>query len=124
MSMNRRNKRTMYRMANFLKIKNTYMFGSEVRNAWYAKTIGDGRESFRQTTSRVQDQIENRLQEILNSAKETWVRIGYNEKEIKMLEESYSLDSVKNKETLTEDRKLSKKLVKEANKSLLSRISK
>lgn len=121
LSGNRRNKRGMYRQAGFLKIKNTFAFGGEIRNSWYAKTIGEGREFHNQLVQRTQESIENQIQTILNSAKETWTKVGFNEAEIKMLEEAYSLTEVKQRETLTSDRKLAKKLLKQANASLLSR---
>lgn len=121
LSGNRRNKRSMYRQAGFLKIKNTFAFGGEIRNSWYAKTIGEGREFHSQLVQRTQESIENQIQTILNSAKESWSKIGFNESEIKMLEEAYALTAIKHRETLTSDRKLAKKLLKQANTSLLSR---
>lgn len=121
MSGNRRNKRGTYRQAGFLKVKNTFAFGGEIRNSWYAKTIGDGREAHNQMVQRTQESIENQIQTILNSVKETWTKVGFNEAEIKMLEEAYSLTEIKQRDTLTSDRKLAKKLLKEANASLLSR---
>jgi hypothetical protein len=47
--------------------------------------------------------------------KETWVGLGYNEEEISLLEESWSLTAVKSKETYREDKKRSRELSKQAN---------
>ena len=47
--------------------------------------------------------------------------MGYNEAELKMLEEAYALRSVKNKETRRADKKEAKRLEKEAHASLTSR---
>ena len=43
--------------------------------------------------------------------------MGYNEEEIEMLEEAYSLDFVNNKETRKQDKKMIRQLLKDANES-------
>jgi hypothetical protein len=50
--------------------------------------------------------LENRL----NAVKEIWATQGYNEEELKMLEEAWVLSSIKDKETYKEDKKEVKRL--------------
>lgn len=121
LSGNRRNKRGMYKQAGFLKIKNNYPMFGEVRTNWYAKNAEEGRTSFAKQVQETQDAIENQLQTILNSCKETWAQVGYNAEAISKLEEAFTLTAIKNRETLNSDRKLAKKLLKEANQSLASK---
>jgi len=120
-SQSRRQRREMYRRAGFLKIKNNYNPLGPVMVNWYTKTREEGQRLHEAHTRMVETQIEEKLQSILNSSKETWTGLGYNEAELKMLEEAFSLRSVKNRETLTADRKLAKRLEKEAYQSKLSR---
>lgn len=121
LSGNRRNKRGMYKQAGFLKIKNSYPMFGEVRTNWYAKNAEEGRTSHAKQVQDTQDSIENQVQTILNSCKLTWESIGYSIDAIAKLEEAYALTAIKNRETLTADRKLAKKLLKEANQSLASK---
>lgn len=120
-SQSRRQRREMYRRAGFLKIKNSYNPLGPVMINWYAKTKEEGERIHEAHIKMVQDQIEEALQTRLNASKETWVELGYNEAEIKMLEEAFSLRNVKNRETFTADRKQAKRLEKEAYKLKSSR---
>lgn len=120
-SQSRRQRREMYRRAGFLKIKNSYNPLGPVMINWYAKTKEEGERLHEAHTKMVQDQIEEKLQTMLNASKETWLGLGYNDAEIKMLEEAFSLRNVKNRETFTADRKQAKRLEKEAYKLKSSR---
>ena len=55
--------------------------------------------------------------------KKTWTQIGYNEAEIEMLSEAFFTLSVKNKQTLREDKKSARKLLKQAKDSLTERLN-
>ena len=59
--------------------------------------------------------------ERVDGLKDTWKNIGYNAKEMEMLEEAWALSIVKDKETYREDKKKIKALHKEAKASLNSR---
>lgn len=120
-SQSRRYRRAMYRQAGFLRIKNGYAFNSPVLNAWYAKTREEGNTLKEANERASQESIENQLQIIWNKQIETLTGMGYNEAELKMLEEAYALRSVKNKETRRADKKEAKRLEKEAHASLTSR---
>jgi len=120
-SASRRQRRSMYKQAGFLRIKNTYRFGSPVSNSWYQKMRQDGAAAHERNVKASQDAIESVLQDRLNKSIEAWKEVGYNDAEIKMLEEAYALRSVKTRETLTIDRKTAKKLERDAKLSLTSR---
>lgn len=120
-SSSRRERRKNYSKAGFLKIKNDYNPLGEVLKGWYKKTSEEGKLAHEAHTRMVQEQIEEALQAALNKSKENWINSGYNAEEIAMLEEAYVLRSVKNKATLTEDRKKAKRLEKEAYKLKLAR---
>lgn len=122
-TMSRRQRRGQFRAAGYLKIKNMFGRFSPQRKAWYDKIAADGKEAHQTHVNRTQDDVESQLQTKLDSIKNTWIEIGYNEDEIKLLEEAWLLTTVKNKETLRQDKKESKKLIKEAKESLKSRLN-
>lgn len=120
-SNSRRNRRAQMKAAGMLKVKNSYSYFSGPRQAWYKKTREDGNDAFEAQQKRVNDSIEEQLELSLASAKETWAEIGYNDAEIEMLAEAFGLLNVKVKDSLREDRKEARRLMKEAKASLLSR---
>lgn len=63
------------------------------------------------------------LENKLNASKATWANQGYNEEELKMLEEAWLLSNVVNKETYREDRKKVKALLNKVNASKATRNS-
>jgi hypothetical protein len=117
----RRQRREAYRRAGFLRIKNGYNTLGPIARAWYQKTAEEGKRLQEAHQNMVQEQIEEKLQSILNKSKETWIELGYNEAEMAMLEEAYALRAVKNKDTFRADRKEAKRLEKEAYQSKISR---
>lgn len=120
-SYSRRQRRAQMRAAGMLRVKNMYSFFSPQRQAWYKKMREDGNDAFEAQQKRVNDSIEEQLELSLASAKETWAEIGYNNAEIEMLAEAFGLLNVKVKDSLREDRKRARKLMKDAKSSLLSR---
>lgn len=120
-SNSRRNRRAQMKAAGMLKVKNSYSYFSGPRQAWYKKTREDGQAAQEANEKRVMDSIEEQLQAKLNSVKETWSEIGYNESEIEMLSEAFTLLAVKNDSTLRSDKKEARKLMKDAKSSLMSR---
>lgn len=120
-SQSRRYRRAMYRQAGFLRIKNGFAFNSPIRAAWYKKTADEGNALKEANERSTQESIENQLQIIWNKQVETLTELGYNDAELKMLEEAYALRSVKTRETLRADKKEARRLEKEAYASLTSR---
>ena len=118
---NRRERRAMYKQAGFLKAKNMFGYGSPETNAWYEKTKEDGKKIHEQNENAARDAAEHALQIRLDRQKELWSELGYNEAEIALLEESWILVAVKNKDSYREDKKKSKELSKQASQLRLAR---
>lgn len=119
----RRQRRAQFRAAGYLQIKNMFGRFSEQGRAWYDKMAADGKAAHEAHVNRVQDDLENQLQTKLNSAKEVWSSLGYNETEVAQLEEAWLLDAVKNKETYRADKKEARRLRKEAQESRKARMN-
>ena len=122
-TISRKQRRGQFRAAGYLKIKNMFGRFSEQGKAWYNKMAEDGRAAHEANVNRVNDSIGDQLQTKLNSLKETWKEIGYNDSEIKLLEEAWSLTVIKDKDTYRKDKKDARKLQKEAQESLKSRLN-
>lgn len=123
-SYSRKQRRAQMRSAGMLKVKNMYSPLSGQRQAWYKKTREDGQQAHEAHLKKVNDQIEEQLQTRLNNLKETWKSSGYNDQEIKMLEDAFMLTSIKYKDTLRSDRKEARRLMKQARESFQNRITK
>lgn len=123
-SYSRKQRRAQMRSAGMLKVKNIYSPLSGQRQAWYKKTREDGQQAHEAHLKKVNDQIEEQLQTRLNNLKETWKSSGYNDQEIKMLEDAFMLTSIKYKDTLRSDRKEARRLMKQARESFQNRITK
>lgn len=123
-SYSRKQRRTQMKNTGMLKVKNMYSPLSGQRQAWYKKTREDGQQAHEAHLKRVNDSIEEQLQTKLNNLKETWSSIGYNNDEIKMLEDAFMLTSIKYKDTLKSDKKEASKLMKDVHKSFQNRITK
>ena len=76
--------------------------------------IENGRKLHQQHLDRIEQQQAIALEAKLESVKETWTKIGYNAAEIALLEEAWSLNVIKDKETYRADRKKARQLQKEA----------
>lgn len=113
----RKQRRQAFRKAGYLKIKNIYGRLSGPSIAWYNKMRQDGSQLHEDNVKRIMDDVENQLQSMLNSIKETWSEMGYNKEEIDMLAESWTLRTVKNKDTYREDKKNALALLKKAAES-------
>ena len=92
--------------------------GIQLRESLRAKT----KEAKEAHEKRIMDQLEEQLAQKAESKKETWKMIGYNDAEIEMLSEAFFISSVKNKQTLKEDKKAARKLMKSAKDSLIGRL--
>lgn len=122
-TMSRRQRRGQFKQMGYLKIKNMFGRFSEQGMAWYNKMQKDGREAHEAHVRRVEENIGEQLEIKLNSCKETWKSIGYNAKEIKLLEEAFALTSIKDNQTYRADKKESRRLQREASESLKSRLN-
>ena len=117
----RKNKRAQFRAVGYLKIKNMFGALSEQSNAWYDKMRNDGNNAHETFIKRNLERLEDMLQTKANSMKETWTLLGYNESEIKILEEAFFTLTVKYKGTLREDVNAARKMMKDVSNALISR---
>lgn len=124
-TMARRQRRFELRRANFLKIKNMYGPFSVQGQAWYSKMREDGNAAHQQHVSRVMDAREEKLETTLNSLKETWASMGYNESEVEMLSEAWMLTVILDSDRVQArlDKKESRRLMKQARQSFTERQS-
>jgi len=130
----RRQRRSDLRNAKMLRIKNMFSFFSPQRQAWHQKMSADGKAAHESNMNRINDQVGEQLELRLKGnydaetgkgfygLRNTWADMGYNDAEVKMLEEAWSLTTVKNSDTYREDKKASQKLMKEARQSLEQRL--
>jgi len=122
-TVSRRQRRAQLSAMGYLKIKNQLSplspEGIELRNSLRANSKA-AKEAFEK---RIMDQLEEQLSQRVEDLKGTWKEIGYNDLEIEMLSEAFFTLSVKNKQTLREDKKAARKLMKDAKDSLIGRLN-
>jgi hypothetical protein len=119
-AMSRPQKRKMYKQFGLLKKKNRY---TEEGRELYERLRQEGKDAHELNTKRANDSISDQLQAKLDLVKETWKKdFGYNDEEIKLLEEAWALTTIKDKETYRADKKEAKRLTKEANELKMRRL--
>ena len=124
-TISRRQRRMELRRANFLKIKSMYGPFTQQGQAWYSKMRQDGNAMHQQHLSRVMDAREEKLETTLNSLKETWTSMGYNEAEVEMLSTAWMTTAIKDEDRVQAraDKKEARKLIAEAKASYTERNS-
>ena len=122
-TVSRRQRRAQLSAMGYLKIKNMLSplsaEGIQLRESLRASS----KEAKEAHEKKIMDQLEEQLGQKAESLKETWKQIGYNDAEIEMLSEAFFISSVKNKQTLREDKKTARKLMKDAKDSLIERLN-
>jgi hypothetical protein len=122
-TMSRRHRRAQLSAMGYLKLKNQLSplspEGRELRESLRSNSKA-AKEAFEK---RIMDQLEEQLAQKVESLKVTWKEVGYNDAEIEMLSEAFFTLSVKNKQTLREDKKAARKLMKDAKDSLTQRVN-
>ena len=122
-TVSRRQRRAQLSAMGYLKIKNMLSplstEGIQLRESLRAssKAAKEAHEK------RIMDQLEEQLAQKAESLKETWKQLGYNDAEIEMLSEAFFTLAVKNKQTLREDKKAARKLMKDAKDLLIERFN-
>ena len=119
-SMGRSQKRKMYNKFGLLKKKNIL---TEEGREMYDRMRQEGNDAHTSHVNRVNDSISDQVQSVLDGLKETWSDMGYNAAEIKLLEESWVMTTIKDKETYRADKKEAKRLTKEANELMKTRLN-
>jgi len=122
-TVSRRQRRAQLSAMGYLKIKNMLSplssEGIQLRESLRAssKAAKEAHEK------KIMEQLEEQLAQKAESLKETWKQIGYNDAEIEMLSEAFFIMAVKNKQTLREDKKAARKLMKDAKELLIGRLN-
>jgi len=112
--LNRRQRRYMLKERGILKQISKLSFFSETRTKIREQNMEQGRKMHQAWLDHIEKQHGEALEQKLESVKETWASIGYNAKEIAMLEEAWALTAIKDKETWRQDIKKARQLQKEA----------
>lgn len=124
MPLNRRQRRYMMKQNGMLKYLSKLNFFHPTRAAIRRQNMENGRKMHQANVDAIEKAQAERLEAALERMKETWSNIGYNKKEMKMLEEAWAMTAIKDKDTYREDKKESKRLMKKAADSLASRKNK
>ena len=111
----RRQRRYMLKERGILKQVAKLSFFNPVRTNLREQNMENGRKMHSQHMDIVEQRNGELLEAKLESMKNTWREIGYNDAEINLLEEAWALTVFKDSETYREDKKKSRQLMKEAN---------
>lgn len=111
----RRQRRYMLKERGILKQVSKLSFFNPVRTNLREQNMENGRKMHSQHMDIVEQRNGELLEAKLESMKNTWREIGYNDAEINLLEEAWALTVFKDSETYREDKKKSRQLMKEAN---------
>ncbi len=118
---NRRQRRLAMKYQGLLKAKSKLPF-----HKWMEVTrenIERGKELHATNTDAVEKRIASQLESMEESQIIAWKEVGYNDKEIEMLREANAMLTVKDKESWHTDKKVARKLMKEARESLNKRLN-
>jgi hypothetical protein len=118
---NRRQRRLAMKYQGLLKAKSKLPF-----HKWMEVTresIERGKELHAATVDAQDKKISELLESMESQKIVAWKEIGYNESEIKMLREANAILSVKDKKTWHTDKKVARKLMKDARESLNKRLN-
>tara|TARA_R110002060_G_scaffold68460_1_gene77184 strand:+ start:36 stop:410 length:375 start_codon:yes stop_codon:yes gene_type:complete len=119
---NRRERRAAMKHAGLLEQKRSLPF-----TEWCSLTQEirkRGQDIHQQNLEEKEKKMTEYLEDKESNAMSFWKSDGYNEKEIKMLREAWAIYAVKDKETWKQDKKLARKLMKEATEFRNKRIVK
>ncbi len=119
--MNRQQRRNAYKSMGILKNKSSRQFNDPTRKEISKRLSEEGKSKHLNFTEN-QDRINSeKLEHKLAEYKKQLKIEGWNEEEIKLLEEAWSIRAVKNKETYQQDKKAIKELIKKAEASKKAR---
>lgn len=118
---NRRERRRRLKQQGILRYLSKLSFFNPIRANFRAENIKTGKRIQEIRRERIEKEWEEFFEAKIASMKETWYDLGYNAKEIALLEEASIISFVKNKETYREDKKRAQALTREAAEGLASR---
>lgn len=115
----RRERRAAMKYQGILKMKSKLPFKQWCE--FTTNTQKAGREIFEANRDSVDKSIAEQLEAIEIKLISTWKDMGYTESEIESLREANAILTVRDRETWSTDKKVARKLIKEAHQALLSR---
>jgi len=118
---NRRQRRLAMKYQGMLKAKSKLPF-----QKWMEVTrenLERGKELHAANTDAVEKRIAEQLESIEERKIVAWKETGYNDKEIEMLREANAILAIRDKKTWHTDKKVARKLMKEARESLNKRLN-
>lgn len=118
---NRRERRRRLKQQGVLRYLSKLSFFNPIRANFRAENIKTGKRIQEIRRERIEKEWEEFFEAKIANMKETWCDLGYNAKEIALLEEASVISFVKTKETYREDKKRALALTREAAESLASR---
>lgn len=110
----RRQRRYMLKERGILKQVSKLSFFNPVRSNVREQNMENGRKMHSQHMDIIEQRNGELLEAKLESMKNTWREIGYNDAEINLLEEAWSLTTIKDRETYRADKKRARQLMNEA----------
>lgn len=116
---NRRQRRLAMKYQGILRAKSKLSFKDWMEVT--SESIKKGKELHRAQVDAVETSIANQLEEIESKKIEGWKAEGFNDKEIEMLREANAILTVRDKETWQADKKVARKLMRDARESLNDR---
>lgn len=114
MLLTRRQRRYMLKQNGILKRISKLSFFNPTRTAIRNQNIEQGKKLHEQHMDVQEQRTAARLETILENCKATWRVSGYNDQEIALLEEAWSLTVIKDRETYRADKKRSRELTRQA----------
>lgn len=116
---NRRQRRLAMKYQGILRAKSKLSFKNWMEVT--SESIKNGKELHRAHVDAAETSIATQLEEIESKKIEDWKAEGFNDKEIKMLREANAILTVRDKETWQADKKVARKLMRDARESLNNR---
>ena len=110
----RRQRRYMLKQNGILKRVSKLSFFNPTRTAIRNQNIEQGKKLHEQHMDVLEQRTAARLETILENCKANWRVSGYNDQEIALLEEAWSLTVIKDRETYRADKKRSRELTRQA----------
>jgi len=115
----RRERRAAMKYQGILKMKSKLPFKKWCE--FTTNTIKAGKEIFEANRDNVDKSIAEQLEAVESKLISTWRDMGYTDDEIEKLREANAILTVRDMETWHTDKKVARKIIKEAHQALLSR---
>lgn len=107
-------RRAIQRQNGILKLLKKLGYNHPAYRQFKTETMEAGRKIHQANVDRVDELNAARLEAVLQNCKSTWFGMGYNQEEVALLEEAWSITVVKDRDTYREDKKRARELQRQA----------